>query len=98
LGQYSPGSILEVRLAQEANSLGITRIHLGKGDEPYKRRFASGFDYVAEGVVPSQSVRARVDRTWFQVKSRLKKTPLRDPVRRVRRFMLSTRLWLGYAE
>ncbi len=98
LSKYSPGSILIVRTAQEASSLGITRIDLGKGSEVHKNWYASGHEQVTEGVVHSRPLHAPLYRGWFRAKDRLRSTRLRGPVRRVRRWMFSTRLWLGYAE
>lgn len=95
LSQCSPGAILENRIGEVANSLGITRIDMGKGDEPYKERYASNCIALAEGAVHLRPLGAALSRVWSVTKDRLRSTPLRGPVRRVRRWTLSTRSWLG---
>lgn len=94
LSQYSPGSILEVHLAKMALSIGVTRIDLGKGDEPYKVRYASGFDQVAEGAVHARRLHGPVYRAWFHTRDRLRSSWLRGPVLRVRRWTLAARISL----
>jgi len=56
LGQYSPGSILLMKMAEAAPSLGIRAIDLGKGDSLYKQRLTSGAVEVAEGSVEASCV------------------------------------------
>jgi CelD/BcsL family acetyltransferase involved in cellulose biosynthesis len=89
LGGYAPGLILLMRLAQIANTLGVTRIDLGKGDAPYKVSFASACDQVTEGTVLSRESLAPFYRGWVRMRDRLRATPLVGPARRMRRWMLS---------
>jgi CelD/BcsL family acetyltransferase involved in cellulose biosynthesis len=96
LARLSPGLMLNVQTAQAANAWGITRIDIGKGVEPYKDGLASGYDQVCEGAVHAHPLQAPLGRRWFQVKQRLRATPLRSAVWRVRRWTHSTRTWLGY--
>jgi len=96
LSDCSPGLLMEHNLTRTANSLGITRIDLGKGDEQYKSWFASDYDQLAEGAVHVQPLHAPLYRALFVAKNRLRSTSLRNPVQRVRRWTLSTRVWLGY--
>jgi CelD/BcsL family acetyltransferase involved in cellulose biosynthesis len=96
LGELRPGLILQKHLAQAACSLGITRIDLGTGDEFYKSRLATGSDQLAEGTVHARSLHAPIHRAWIRTKDRLRSTRLRGPVTRARRWLLSTRVWLGF--
>jgi CelD/BcsL family acetyltransferase involved in cellulose biosynthesis len=41
--------MMNTLMAREFAALGVTRIDLGKGDEPYKLHFRSGGELVAEG-------------------------------------------------
>jgi CelD/BcsL family acetyltransferase involved in cellulose biosynthesis len=81
---YSPGMILLLRMVEAVSSCGGT-IDLGKGAEPYKTRFATGANEIAEGrVVPSRSLAAaaRLRTGAIEAASR---TPLARPLRRARR-------------
>jgi CelD/BcsL family acetyltransferase involved in cellulose biosynthesis len=98
LSKFSPGSILLVRMAKAANSLGITRIDLGKGPESFKAWYASGYEQVTEGAVHAQPLHASLYRKWFRAQVRLRSTPLRGAVGRVRRWMLLARTFLGYTK
>lgn len=98
MAQCSPGMLLELMMLQRANSIGITRVDFGKGEERDKIRLATGFDRLAEGAVHSQPLHAPVYRAWFRAKDRLRSTPLRAPVARARRWILLTRTWLGYSK
>ena len=60
-GRYSPGTLLLWKLAKESDSGETRRIDLGKGDEPYKARFANERVSLAEGRVelPSRTTQIR---------------------------------------
>jgi CelD/BcsL family acetyltransferase involved in cellulose biosynthesis len=98
MAECSPGMHMENLILQNANSLGITRIDLGKGEETDKIRLATDFVPLAEGAVHARPLQAPVYRSWFRTKDRLRTTALRGPVVRARRWMLQTRIWLGYTE
>lgn len=51
LSKYSPGALLLLDVTEAAPGAGIALIDFGKGDEPYKLRFATGAFEVAEGWV-----------------------------------------------
>ena len=53
--KYSPGLILLLKMAESAASLGLSRIDLGRGDEQYKSRLASGVITVSRGSVHTHS-------------------------------------------
>lgn len=57
-GKYSPGLILLLEMAKQAQALGIQTIDLGKGDVPYKQRLMNGSVPLVEGVVPASPLRA----------------------------------------
>ena len=62
--QYSPGAFLFLRMAQEAERLGITKIDLGKGDERYKTSLASSSTELLEGSVRAPAVGLLVRDGW----------------------------------
>jgi CelD/BcsL family acetyltransferase involved in cellulose biosynthesis len=68
--KYSPGLILLLGMAEQAPAMGIQRIDLGKGDELYKHRLASGGIPVMEGSIEKPSV-ALVARRFYQAAKHL---------------------------
>jgi CelD/BcsL family acetyltransferase involved in cellulose biosynthesis len=95
LSGYAPGFVLLMRVAQMANSIGIERISLGKSDAAYKNNIASSCEQVAEGTVLARPSLAPLYRGWISVRDRLRATPLRGPVRRMRRWMLNVGTRVG---
>jgi CelD/BcsL family acetyltransferase involved in cellulose biosynthesis len=98
LGAYAPGLVLLMRVAQMANSLGITRIDMGKGNDSYKRDTASACEQVSEGTVLSQPSLAPLYRGWLHARDRLLATRLHGPLRRVQRWMFLARARLGHTD
>lgn len=62
LSKHSPGMVLLVKLAEVAPELGIERIDLGKGPEPYKARLMNGAIPLTEGAVDLRLLRPLVRR------------------------------------
>ena len=58
--KYSPGLILLLEMAAQAQALGIQTIDLGKGNALYKQRLMNGAVPLLEGVVPASPFRAAV--------------------------------------
>jgi CelD/BcsL family acetyltransferase involved in cellulose biosynthesis len=56
LKKYSPGMVLQKRMAQSAEELGISRFDLGAGDYPYKLRLATNQVQVTMGYEGVRSV------------------------------------------
>jgi len=98
LGPYAPGLVILMRVAQMANSLGITRIDMGPGGGEYKEKLASGFEQVGEGAVTAQQWLAPLYQNWIRAKDWLRTTRLGVPARRVRYWMFSARQKLGYTD
>jgi CelD/BcsL family acetyltransferase involved in cellulose biosynthesis len=93
LSKYSPGLILLKELAKGAQSLGISRIDLGKGPEQYKTRFMSGVTEVAEGSVDLRPMTAAIRRGWRATRELVRASPLRAPAQYVIR---NARAWWIY--
>ncbi len=81
--KYSPGLIFWIRLAQEAQSLGLHRIDLGKGPERYKRSLMTGATPLAEGSVDRRPVTGLLRRAWLGVREWIRNSPLKKPIQRV---------------
>lgn len=84
--RYSPGALLFLELAREADARGIRRIDLGRGDASYKQGLLTGSVHVAEGCVPRGWVSRLAYQAWPATRAWLKASPFQTPVR-----------WLGRA-
>ena len=73
--KYSPGSLLIVQIAQQAESLGIESVDLGRGPEPYKKSFRSSGLPVASGIVETHTFRRVANSVYFQSRDWLKASP-----------------------
>lgn len=62
LAQYSPGEVLLKNLLEFAAANGFTVFDFTRGDEPFKRRFASATHYNASYVLSRQSWRGNIHR------------------------------------
>ena len=94
--QYSPGALFITRLAQEAASLGITRIDLGKGEANYKSIFATDATRVAEGTLDRSPMMRGFQSFWLRTRDMVKSTPLYGPAKRPLRWLRETLDWLAY--
>ncbi len=92
---YSPGSILLVRLLQQAGEHGLERLDLGKGAERYKQSFLTGNLTIGEGMIHQQALALLARRNWHKAKMWLRSSPVGSRVeaplrvvRRTREYML----------
>jgi CelD/BcsL family acetyltransferase involved in cellulose biosynthesis len=69
---FSPGIVLMNRLAQGANSHGIRQIDMGRGEQPFKLRFANGQVDLVEGVVVEPAAVWRAAGALHSARCRLK--------------------------
>lgn len=74
--KFAPGILLLMRIAQQAPAEGITRIDLGKGDEPYKVKLAGGADPVATGVIDLRPLATTVRSAWRKTRDWVRGSPL----------------------
>lgn len=91
--KYSPGLILLMEIAQAAESLGVKRIDLGKGPEPYKQSFSTGTTAIAEGAVDFRRLSRLLSRSWLRTRELIRNSRFRTPAQRVVR---GARGWLLY--
>ncbi|MFZ6753099.1 GNAT family N-acetyltransferase [Undibacterium sp. Dicai25W] len=83
--EFSPGLILLAGCAREAPATGITCIDLGRGEQPYKLRFATGQIDLCEGAISSPRLIAKVKSTYFALRSDLKNSLLGNYLRNFKR-------------
>jgi CelD/BcsL family acetyltransferase involved in cellulose biosynthesis len=93
---YSPGNLLWIETMQAAETQGIRRILLGKGEETYKKRFMSGTDLVAQGCVDARPAVATARRAWRTTRSSIKASPLRGPAQVPARIVNRISTWLMF--
>jgi CelD/BcsL family acetyltransferase involved in cellulose biosynthesis len=80
--KFSPGLMLIIKLAEVAETFGITRLDMGRGDESFKRKFCSGSTRVAQGAVDRRLVAGTINHSWVCAKEALRGTSFGAPSRR----------------
>lgn len=94
--KYSCGHILLLETARAAESLGIRQIHLGKGSEDYKRRYASSAVLVAEGYASSCRTTRMARKLLHGTREWLQNSRLRTPARYSARLIRPVRQWMKF--
>ncbi len=92
LASYSPGMSLFVRMAEEAEQLGLRTIDLGRGEERYKWSLASGSTEVCEGSVSRRSLGTLLRSGWRQTRDWVNRSPLAGTTR----LLKPVREWMAY--
>jgi CelD/BcsL family acetyltransferase involved in cellulose biosynthesis len=95
--EFSPGGILLLRVAETAAADGMHYVDLGKGDDAYKRSFATGSLGLLEGSVLVPSLRSTWRKLSTSSKAFLRESPVLAPVRagyRQVRDRISHREWV----
>ncbi len=90
----SPGLLLLLKIAEALAAEGVTRLHLGKGNERFKTSLASGQVLVAEGMAGETSLALSCLEAWRLTKQWVKRSPLAIGVRMLR----PLRKWWTYGE
>lgn len=83
---YSTGLILLAQVAREAPAHGICQIDLGKGDDPYKSKFATDFEQVATVFADRSALRRALRESIYRLGRWMKNSPFRDHLRNARQF------------
>ncbi len=94
LAKYSPGTQMLVEIIKYAPGAGIRRFDLGKGPEPYKRQFTTGFNSVAEGVVDVGAARGMMRRAMWKARDFVRDSPLKAPVHIPVQMLRQARGWI----
>ena len=88
--KFSPGTNFFPELIMAAGAAGIQRLDFGHGDEPFKYRFGTCLDEVAEGCVDRRLLLGWATRSGYSLRSRLRQTELRPWLQKMRQ---SARRW-----
>lgn len=96
LSNYSPGLILLLEMARDAEEKHIAAIDLGKTDARYKRQFSNAEVAIAEGRVPRQTVRRRIQQFGTWLAAGVRRTPLIVPARVPARLWRKYRTWVRF--
>ena len=88
--KFSPGTNFFPELIMAAGAAGIQRLDFGHGDEPFKYRFGTCLDEVAEGCVDRRLLLGWATRSSYAIRDRLRQTELRQWIQKARQ---TTRLW-----
>jgi len=95
LGKHSPGSAVLLLMIQHAAAHDVRCLELGKGDEEYKRTFATDAVPLAEGVVETRPVAAAIRHGWRHTRDWVRQSPIREPARIPIRWLRRMREWLA---
>lgn len=96
LSVYSPGVLFMLQLAEQAQSLGIATIDLGRGDERYKASLASRHAEVCEGSVTCPSLAIWLRNRWRRTRDWLGDSPLKHTSALQQRLIKPVRQWFAY--
>jgi CelD/BcsL family acetyltransferase involved in cellulose biosynthesis len=96
LSAYSPGVLFLLQLAEQAQSMGIHTIDLGRGDERYKLSLASRCIEVCEGSLVSPSLATWLRSGWRQARDWVNDSPLKQTAAIPGRLMKPIRQWFAY--
>lgn len=94
--KYSPGRIMLWMLAQQCQSLGITKIDLGRGMTSYKTRAMTDVTEVGDGTVDASAVRKLAQGCWRKAVDQLRASPLRKPARIPWQVYYRVKEWLEF--
>lgn len=94
--RYSPGSLLLLQTAHSAPELGIGRIDLGRGPEPFKRLWGSDVTLVAEGQWGEAGMATALNSHWLKARHWLRHSPVYDALRTPLRWVRPFRSWLAF--
>ena len=82
--EFSPGLMLLAGCARAAAERGIEVVDLGRGEQAYKQRFASGFEPLCEGAVSAPAMLAQAQRHYRHARHGLKHSPFGSWLRRIK--------------
>ena len=78
---FSPGLILLASCAEKAAEIGMETIDLGRGEQAYKQRFATGSQELCEGAVSRPMLQARMEGQYYQWRTRFKDSAFGQKIR-----------------
>ena len=93
---YSPGMVLFLKIAEAAAKQGVTRIHLGAGDQRFKQSLASGTVPVSIGAIESRSVSTFARHAWRWTRDTIAATTWLSFLQRPVEFLQPVRSWMAF--
>jgi CelD/BcsL family acetyltransferase involved in cellulose biosynthesis len=93
---YSPGMVLFLKIAEEAERQGVTRIHLGAGDQRFKQSLASGTVPVTIGAIESRSVGTLVRHAWRYTRDTVSNTAWLSFLQKPAALLQPVRSWMAF--
>lgn len=96
LAAYSPGLILFLRFAEAAESRGISRLDLGRGDERFKASLATAAAPVCEGVIDSPAFAVWLRNGWRRTRKWALENSLARSASAPIQWLKPVREWLAY--
>jgi CelD/BcsL family acetyltransferase involved in cellulose biosynthesis len=96
LSAYSPGVLFMLQLAEQAQSLGIATIDLGRGDERYKASLASRYAEVCEGSITCPSLATWLRCRWRRTRDWVNDSPFKTTASLPGRLLRPVRQWFAY--
>jgi CelD/BcsL family acetyltransferase involved in cellulose biosynthesis len=94
---YSPGMILMLKVLESAADQGITRLHLGSGDQRFKESLASGTVPVGVGTIERATPGTLLRQVWRWSRDTAAASPLLSRCKGVPVALLKpVRTWLAF--
>jgi CelD/BcsL family acetyltransferase involved in cellulose biosynthesis len=81
--QYSPGTAIFLEIANQAPSLGIDKIDLGYGEQPYKHKFADTITQMPFGLVSCNKICFMKERLRLACAKQVKRIPGKPMLKRL---------------
>lgn len=82
--EYSPGLILLARCADAAAEQGLTMVDLGRGEQAYKQRFATGSIALSEGVITVPAWKGLFLRKFWLAREQMKSSVFGQQLRKLK--------------
>ena len=83
--QYSPGTALFLEIARQAKSLGIEKIDMGYGEQPYKHKLTDSCKTMAFGLVTASPWRKWKEQVRLQSVQLMKQVPFKGQAKQLLR-------------
>lgn len=93
---YSPGMILMLKVLESAAEQGITRLHLGSGDQRFKESLASGTVPVGVGTIERATPGTLLRHVWRWSRDTAAASPLLSRCKGVPALLKPVRSWLAF--
>lgn len=84
---YSPGVCLMLNMLEQADTRGISRFDLGKGDERFKQRLSNGTTNVCHGAIASNAWAKYCNRVYGMARNQARQLPFRGLLRKSKRWL-----------